>query len=262
MFIQIRFIILNFIIKKGSIFLMKELFEKKISWNNQEIDQIKYDLLQNILEIDTQEAIEATIKYAKYLNKIGINNNNYPAFLRIIGLKNKYIIDALLGTQNPFLLMNNLQPDYFITSTCFSYLSKFKPGEIYHKTLKIILGYLQSTYNISASGYKIYPPTKFDINNVCKNFDKEKEKDDPINITILNFLEKISNLENESSDENMEDLAIHTHNIRNNLLDITKKIDEILPSVLLKNDKKNKQDIQPRKLVQLSKMEKNKKFIE
>ena len=63
---------------------MKELFEKKINWNNQEIDQIKHDFLQNILEINTQEAVEAAIKYAKYLNKIGINNNNYPAFLKII----------------------------------------------------------------------------------------------------------------------------------------------------------------------------------
>lgn len=232
---------------------MKEFFEKNINWSNEEIDQSKYDLLLNILDVNNQEAVEATIKYSKFLNNIGINNNNYPAYLRIINIKNKYVIDALLGTQNPFQFMSNLQPDFFITSTFFEYLSKFQPNRIYIKTLKIILGYLQSTYEIPISGYKIYPPTKFDINNVCKNFDKEKEKDDPINKAVLNFLEKISSLENENSDEIMEDLAIHAHNIRNNFLDITKKINEVLPPVLLKNDEKIKSEIQPRKMILLSK---------
>ena len=237
---------------------MKGLFEKKTSWSNDEINQIKYNLFLDILEVSTQEAVEATVKYAKYLNKIGINNNNYPAFLRIIGIKNKHIIDALLRTQNPFSFMNNLRPDYFIISTCFGYLSKFQPNEIYHKALKIILGYLQYVYDIPSSGYKIYSPTKFDINNVAKNFNKENEKDDLINSTILNFLEKISNLENENSDENMEDIAIHAHNIKNNLLNPIKKIDEIIPPVLLKNDKKYNPEIQPRKLILLSKLDKNK----
>jgi hypothetical protein len=55
----------------------------------------------------------------------------------------------------------------------------------------------------------------------------------------------------------MEDLAIHAHNIRNNFLDPTKKIDEILPEVLLKNDIIYKEEIEPGKFTLLSKTKKS-----
>ncbi len=238
---------------------MKELFEKKLNLSDEIIDQIKYNFFSNILLLNNQEALESAICYAHYLNNIGLNNDNYPAFLKILSTNNEYVTDALLGSQNSFLFMNNLQPNYFIISTCFSYLIKFKSNQINDKLLEIILGYLQTIYNPPVFGYKLYPPTMFDLNNLSKYYNKENEKNNPVNTAILEILEKISNLENESFDKNMEELAIHAHNIRNNLIDLIKKIDEVLPSVLLKNEINDITKIQPRKKILLSKIEKNDK---
>jgi hypothetical protein len=102
----------------------------------------------------------------------------------------------------------------------------------------------------------------FDINNISKYYNKEDDKKELINSTILEILEKISCLENENYDSAMEDLAIHARNIRNNFTDLTKKIDEVLPYVLLKSEIKSDTEILPRKKVLLLKInKKNKKSV-
>ena len=147
---------------------MKELFEKEVMLSEENINQIKYKFLYNIFHIKNQKAIEAAIDYALCLNSIGINNKNYPAFFKILSINNKYIINALLGTHDPFTFMNSLQTNFFIISKCFGLLSKFKPDEINNKFFEVILGYIKTTYNPAIAGYKIYQTTMFDINTISK----------------------------------------------------------------------------------------------
>jgi hypothetical protein len=230
---------------------MKELFEKKQSWERGEIAQIEYNMLKGVMGVRTPEAVEAALTYAKYLNSVGINNSNYPVYLKLLGVRNHHVIDALLGTRDPFLFMSSIQPNYFIVASCFSFLCRYHPGEIYSKTLGIILGVFQATYSNPLDGYKIYPPTVSDVNSLGKHLIEEKGQDDLLNRSILDVLDKVSSLEGQGIDENMEDLAVHAHNIRNNFFDATKKLVEVVPEVLLRTETNIDVELDPRKQMKL-----------
>jgi len=226
---------------------MKELFEKKQTWSRQEVAHIEYALLKEIMMCRTQAATEAAITYARLLNTIGINNSNYPVFLKILGIRNKYVIDSLLGDRDPFLFMSSIQPNFFLIATCFSFLGKYQPREVYPKTLGIILGVFQAAYNSPLDGYNIYPPTISDINSLGKHLIEENGQDNILNRSILDMLDKFSQLEGLGVNEDMEDLAVHAHNIRNNFFDSQKRLVDIIPDVLLKTETFLDQEIEPRK---------------
>ncbi len=238
---------------------MKELFEKKQAWSKEEIAGIEYNLLKGLMGARTTEAVEAAITYANYLNSIGITNSNYPVFLKILAVRNHSVIDALLGTRDPFLFMSSIQPNYFTVATCFSFLAKYHPAEIYSKTLGIILGVFQATYSNPLDGYKIYPPTIADMSSLGKHLIERKGQDDLLNRSILDILDKISELEGQNIDEEMEDLAVHAHNIRNNFFDSTKRLIDVIPDVLLRTEPNLDPEISPRKQVSLAKAEGKKK---
>jgi hypothetical protein len=237
---------------------MKELFEKKQDWTESEVQQIEFNMLKGILGTRTQEAIEAAITYANYLNFTGITNGNYPVFLNLLTVRNHHVIDALLGTRDPFLFMSSIQPNYFIVSTCFSILTKYRKGEIYPKTLGIILGVFQATFNSPLDGYSIYPPSVADVNSLGKHLNEEKGQDDLLNRSILDILDKLASLEGQNKDEDMEDLAVHAHNIRNNFFDSSKRLVDVIPEVLLRTEPNLDKDVQPRKRVPLEEAEKAK----
>jgi hypothetical protein len=176
-------------------------------------------------------------------------------FLKVLGVRNHHVIDALLGTRDPFLFMSSIQPNYFIVATCFSFLGKYHPAEIYSKTLGIILGVFQATYANPLDGYKIYPPTIADINSLGKHLIEEKGQDDLLNRSILDVLDKISELEGQNLDEEMEDLAVHAHNIRNNFFDSTKRLQDIIPVVLLRTEPNLDPEIDPHERVALEQAE-------
>jgi len=230
---------------------MEELFEKKQSWERGEIAQIEYNLLKGIMGVRTAEAVEAAMTYAHYLNSVGITNANYPVFLKLLGVRNHAVIDALLGTRDPFLFMSSIQPNYFIVASCFSFLTRYHTGEIYAKTLGIILGVFQATYSNPLDGYKIYPPTISDINSLGKHLNEEKGQDDLLNRSILDILDKISSLEGQGVNVDMEDLAVHAHNIRNNFFDETKRLVDVIPAVLLATEPNIDLEIDPRKSIKL-----------
>lgn len=234
---------------------MKELFEKKQSWGPEEIAQIEYSLLKGFMGVRTVEAVEAALTYAHYLNSIGITSSNYPIFLKVLGVRNHHVIDALLGTRDPFLFMSSIQPNYFIVATCFSFLAKYHPAEIYTKTLGIILGVFQAAYNNPLDGYNIYPPTIADINSLGKHLIEEKGQDDLLNRSILDVLDKVSELEGQNIDEEMEDLAVHAHNIRNNFFDSSKRLVDIIPDVLLKSEPLLDPEVDPRDHLPLAQAE-------
>jgi len=235
---------------------MNQLFEKKQDWTSDEIQHIEYSMLKGVIGCRTQEAVESAITYASYLNFTGITNGNYPVFLNILTVRNHHVIDALLGTRDPFLFMSSIQPNHFIVATCFSILTKYRKGEIYPKTLGIILGVFQAAYNSPLDGYKIYPPSVADVNALGKHLNEDKGQDDLLNRSILDILDKMSSLEGQNIDEDMEDLAVHAHNTRNNFFDSTKRLVDVIPEVLLRTEPNLDLDVQPRSRVPLSEAEK------
>lgn len=236
-----------------------EEYITKDTWTQEEISQIENRLLRGIMGCRTYEACEAGITYAAFLNTVGLTPENYPVFLRMLEIENHWVIDALIGDKDPFLLLSPVQPNRFIVGIIFGMMTKWHKGGIYPKSLSVILGVLQSNYSSPRDGYRIYPLTIADLNNLGKHLDKEKGQDDPLNRTILNILDKISHLEGVGTDADMEEVAIHSSGIRNAFFDDRKRMEDVIPPVLLVKASYHEKEVAPRKRISLKeKMKKDK----
>jgi hypothetical protein len=207
-------------------------YEYNKNWTEEQIIEIEIHLLQGIFQCRTTEAVEAAITYANYLSTVGITPENCFLFLKILEIENHWVIDALIGDRDPFLLLSAVQPNSFIVNRIFGMMTKWHKGGIYSKNLSVILGVLQSVYSSPKDGYRIYPLTIANLNAMGKHLDKQKGQDDPLNRIILEILDKISYLE-DSGNSDMEEIAIHASNIRNAFFDNRKKMEDVIPPVLL-----------------------------
>lgn len=221
------------------------------TWDEERINEIETSLLQGIFGCRTTEAVEAAVTYARFLSSVGITPENCPVFLRMLEIENHWVIDALIGERDPFLLLSAVQPNKFIVSRIFAMLTKWHKGGIYAKSLSVILGVLQSVYSSSKDGYRIYPLRIADINSLGKHLNKEKGQDDPQNRVILEVLEKISDLE-EAGDAEMEEVAIHAASVRNAFFDDRKQMENVIPPVLLVAVN-GVQEVPPRKYTKVEK---------
>jgi hypothetical protein len=217
------------------------------NWDDKRIIEIENRLLQGIIGCRTTEAVESAVTFATFLSTVGLTPENYPVFLRILEVENHWVIDALIGERDPFLLLSAVQPNEYIVGRILAMMTRWHKGGIYHKNLSIILGVLQSVYSSPRDGYRIYPLTIQDTNALGKHLDKEKGQDDPLNRAILEVLEKISELEDAGNPE-MEEVAIHAADIRNAFFDDRKRMDDVIPPVLLVTSG-DRQEVPPRKTV-------------
>ena len=220
------------------------------SWTNGQVVEIENRLLQGIFQCRATEAVEAAISYSSFLSTIGVTPENCPLFLKILEIENHWVIDALIGERDPFLLLSSVQPNAFIVNRIFGMMTKWHKGGIYSKNLSVILGVLQSVYSSPKEGYRIYSLTIANLNAMGKHLDKEKTQDDPLNRIILEILDKISELEG-STNSDMEEVAVHAGNIRNAFFDNQRKMEDVIPPVLLVNDVERR-EIPPRKRKKLT----------
>jgi len=202
------------------------------AWTEDEIARIENHLLQGVFGCRTPEAVESALSYARYLSTCGISPENYPVFLRMLEIENHWVIDALVGDRDPFLLLSSVQPNRYIVERIFAMLTRWHRGGIYSKNLQVILGVLQSVYTSSKDGYRIYPLTIANVNALGKHLNKSKSQDDPLNRVILEILDRISDL-NEPGHLEMEEVAIHASNVRQAFFDDRKVMADVIPPVLL-----------------------------
>ena len=204
------------------------------------IAEIENRLLQGVFGCRSTEAVEASITYAQYLSSVGITPENYPVFLRMLEIENHWVIDALIGERDPFLLLSGVQPNKYIVGRILAMMTRWHKGGIYPKNLSVILGVLQSVYSSPRDGYRIYPLSIADANAIGKHLDKEKGQDDPLNRATLEVLEKIADLE-DAGDAEKDEVAIHASSIRNAFFDDRKRMEDVIPPVLLVTVKDRKE---------------------
>jgi hypothetical protein len=190
-------------------------------------------ILQQLMSARTVESVEASISYARFLRLSGLTSENYPLFLKMLEIENHWVLDELIGDNDPFLLLSTIPPNNYLVSKCFKLLTRWRPGGIYPKTLAIVLGVLQNAYSSPRDGYKIYQLTISDIDNLGKHLEKEADQDEPRNRCILDILEKIGSIEGLRLDDNMEQVARQAIRIRNSFFDNTKMLEDIIPQVLI-----------------------------
>lgn len=220
------------------------------SWSDSQIADMENSMLQGIFSCRTVEAVEAAVTYANYLSRIGLTPENYPVFLTMLEIDNHWVIDALIDKRDPSVLLSPVQPNVHIVKRIFAMLTRWHKGGIYHKNLSVILGVLQSVYGSPLDGYRIYPPVIADLNAISKHLIKRNGQEDVLNSVILKILDRFASLEGEG-DTNMEEIAIHAAAVRNAFFDSRKKMEDVLPTVLLVREDKRK-EIAPRKTVKIS----------
>ena len=217
-------------------------------WDDARIVEIENNLLQGIFSCRTTESVEAAITYAKFLSSVGITPDNYPVFLKILEIENHWVIDALIGERDPFLMLSSVQPNTYIVNRIFAMMTKWHKGGIYSKNLSVILGVLQSVYSSPKDGFRIYPLSIADLNALGKHLEKENGQDDPLNRVILEILGHLSRLEGEGNTE-AEEIAIHASAIQNAFFDNRKQLEDVIPPVLLVTTD-DRVEIPPRKISQ------------
>jgi hypothetical protein len=209
----------------------REVDEK--AWTKESIMEVEIGILNQVIGCRTVEAVEAAISYARFLSLSGLTNENYPLFLRLLEVENHWVIDALLRSKDPFLILSPIQPNNYLIMQAFKLLTKWHPGGIYPQTLAIILGVLQSAFSSPKDGFKIYAASINDVNNLGKHLNKELGQDDLNNRCILDILDRLGSLEGTSSDEHKEQMSRQSNSIRTFFFDKRKKMEDIIPQVLL-----------------------------
>jgi hypothetical protein len=222
--------------------------EKKEVWTRESILEVENRLLHQLMSARTSEAVEAAVSYARFLRMSGLTSENYPVFLKTLEIENHWVLDALIGDRDPFLLLSTIPPNRYVVSKCFNLLTKWRAGGIYPKTRAIVLGVLQNAYSSPKDGYKIYPLTIADLDNLGKHLEKEEGQDDPQNRCILDILEKIGTLEGLQWDESMEGVARQAMTIRSNFFDNTKMLEDCIPQVLMVRGNYLESEIPPNEL--------------
>lgn len=214
-----------------------EAMEKQMNpaevWTRQNMLRVENEILRSVLAARTPEAVEAAVSYVRFLRLSGLDPENYPLFLKLLEVENHWVLDALLGDKDPFLLLSTIPPNRFLVSRCFKLLTRWRPQGIYPKTLAIALGVLQSAYSSPRDGYRIYPLSIADVDNLGKHLEKEAGQSEPRNRCILDILEKIGSLEGLMWDEKVEGVARQALRIRGNFFDNTKLLEDCIPQVLL-----------------------------
>ncbi len=158
-------------------------------WTKNAILDVENRILQQIMASCTPEGSEASVGFARFLRMSGLDSDNYPLFLKMLEIENHWVLDALIGDRDPFLLMSTIPPNEYLTSKCFQLLTRWRAGGIYPKTLAIVLGVLQNTYSSPRDGYKIYRLSVADVDNLGKHLEKEKGQNDPRNRCVLDILD-------------------------------------------------------------------------
>ena len=217
-------------------------------WQEDDLNNLELTFLQQIFDCSNGVGVDGTIAFARFINMIGINPDTYPIYLKLLDKKNHWVVDALIGDRKPENYLENIQPNYYIIKDCFRAFSEAKRGGIYTKSLIVYLGLLTSTYTNPLEGYRIYPVTLTDVNNLGKHLDEEKDQMYDLNKKILMILDKIASLldpGNPDVDEDVLTLATQANNIRGKFLDMTKSLNEAIPDLLLEKGEFSESEVPP-----------------
>ncbi|MCX7948939.1 MAG: hypothetical protein N2509_02365 [Treponemataceae bacterium] len=218
-------------------------------WSDTEIDALELSYLNDIIQCRDGYSTFAAMGFAYYLvNRQGLTPDNYPVFFRLIESGNPWVIDALVGDKEPAKFFGSIQPNTFMLRECFRMLTTWKAGEIYPKALEIIYGLITLCYQVPEEGYRLYPLTVTDVNNMGKHLDKSKNQMDPLNRTILTTLDRIASLvepQKPMPSEEIKDVALQANNIRGKFLDMTKQLNEAIPDILLERGNYEDRAVKP-----------------
>lgn len=210
---------------------------KGAEWKNiigeDELRKLRLEAINRILKVEDGHAVEAAVEFAKYMHHVGLNPDNYPLFIEVMKNGNPFVLEALIGEDEPFTYFDNVETSPYMVAEFIKILYDFNPGALHEKLLMLVMGVLLRTYKNPIAGYKKYQVSIDELNAIGKNLHPERDQDDQLNRKILDFFAEIGDIINVSNDEALETIANHAINIRNVFLDPTQKLAEKIPELLV-----------------------------
>jgi hypothetical protein len=202
-------------------------------------------ILRGIISARTELQVEASTAFARYLSHVGITQDNYLLFFKILQTNNEWVVDALIGQREARLLFSSIQPNRRLLRRAFSLLTLWHPKEIYGKVLMALVGIIENAFHKPDDGYKIYPLKLGDLNNLGKYLDQEKDQFNPENDLILQVLDRMAHIGEYEGSGIKNILSKHAFNIRIGYFDNTKKLTDVIPQVLLINLDRAYNEVKP-----------------
>jgi hypothetical protein len=202
------------------------------------INFLKNQFITEILRGENQFTVSALVAYAHFLNRNGINSDNYPLYLKIFESNNRYAIDALLDTHDLEHYLDCVAANSYIVKNFFTIFSSFKRNEIYEKTLRVMFGFLMKVYESPEAGYRLYQPEISDINNLGKILDDTRDQDDELNRDILDILMYISDLDTpHTTDPVQREVARQAGRIRSDFFDHKRTLNQAIVDSMLERER-------------------------
>jgi len=210
------------------------------------IDFLKHRTITEILSSPTPRAANALWAYASFLNKLGINPDNYPLYINLLASNNRFAVDILLAGHEPEHYLDCVTPNPFIVKSTFGTFTEFKSNEIYEKSLRVFLGFLIKVYSSVEEGYQLYPASIEEINSLGKFLNEEQDQDWPLNRAILDVLACFSELDAPHiTDIEVRNVAAQAGRIRSDYFDHKRSLKQSITEVILEKAKDPKFGIPP-----------------
>ncbi len=203
--------------------------KQKELWTEESILQVENQLLQEIIAAKTPEAAEAAVSYAEFLRDRGLNSENYPVFLKMLTTENRWVLDALIGSQDPFELLSSIPPNRYIVHKCFELLDRWPSRRIHPLTLAVALGVLRRSYSEPRAGFRLYPVRIADVNNLGRHLDEDKGQSYSQNRALLDILDDIGKLQGSGLDDTVDKVARQAVKIQGFFFDSTRGLAGCLP---------------------------------
>jgi hypothetical protein len=202
------------------------------------VDWLKHRFITEILEKQTAKAANALWTYASFLNKLGINPDNYPLYINLLSSNNRFAIDVLLQGHEPEHYFDCVVPNPFIIKSTFETFAELKSNEIYEKSLRVFLGFLIKVYTSAEEGYQLYPVSIAEVNSLGKFLNEDLDQDWPLNRAILDVLACFADLDApHETDIDKKNLAAQAGRIRSDYFDHKRNLKQSITEVILEKAK-------------------------
>jgi len=189
--------------------------------------------------------VETSASFAAFLDQVGVTRKNYDLFFKMLETNNKWVADALIGSREPRLLFSSIPPNKVLIRKAFRLLSFLHPKQIYPKILQAVLGIIENVYYNPDDGFNTHKLKLNDIDNIGKFLDKEQNQENPENQMILNILDKITRLGEYKEDLTKSILGKHAFNIRFAYFDHRKRLEDVIPQLLLIKIPREESEVKP-----------------
>lgn len=204
------------------------------SWDESLIEKFHADQALEFLRCENDHAVKASVEFVKFLNHKGLDNENYPFYMRLFLLENENVIHAFLSDGKVLNSLKLLKRSPGLIRLVFDLLKQFSRDTVYEKILETLLEMLAGTYRNAVYGFGIYPISLNELNYIGKFLDKGKPQANKINRIILDILADLGDLTTKDTTEPAWlEVCARANKIRNVFFDNRASMGGIIPDAIL-----------------------------